>query len=147
MVYEKVIFADVDGVLNTLKTVEQYGFHYIDNVLLTIFEQIVKKTQAKVVISSAWRMYPDSRKVIKREFNYCGLEVLDWTPNLPNNPRRDEIQAWIDKNPVAKFAIIDDDWDAAIDGSFFKVDEKFGITVKIADAVVEHLGTPSLEIT
>lgn len=49
----KVIFLDIDGVLNTFG--QQYGYPMVDPELAKRFNRIVADTDARVVISSSWR--------------------------------------------------------------------------------------------
>ena len=55
----KVIFLDIDGVLNCDATPNPRNFPYVvDNTLLDRFQQLVIKTRATVVLSSTWRSDP-----------------------------------------------------------------------------------------
>ena len=55
----KVIFLDIDGVLNCAKTPNPRKLPYIvDPRLLRRFARLVKRTKAKVVLSSTWRYDP-----------------------------------------------------------------------------------------
>lgn len=51
-----------------------------------------------------------------------------------------EITAWLSENEVERFAILDDMEDACIKGSFFQTDEERGLTVEIAEKIMDHLG-------
>lgn len=138
----KVIFLDVDGVLNTHQFIQRNGFTAVDDVLVDIVVGIVKATDAKIVLSSSWRLDEKDKQIIFETFRQKNIEIIDCTPWLSTCrwvPRCEEIQDWLDKNPVDKFAIIDDEPDAKIEGSFFRTDENRGITVQIAEAVINHL--------
>lgn len=52
-----VIFLDVDGVLNDCSTKEcaPSGCLGVDNIMLMNLKEIVRKTNAKVVLTSAWK--------------------------------------------------------------------------------------------
>jgi histidinol phosphatase-like enzyme len=55
-VFMKVIFLDIDGVLNCHKTPNPRKFPYvIDDGLLARFRQLIERTGASVVLSSTWR--------------------------------------------------------------------------------------------
>ena len=55
----KVIFLDIDGVLNCSKTHNPRNLPYvIDPKLLKRFERLLERTGAKVVLSSTWRYDP-----------------------------------------------------------------------------------------
>jgi HAD domain in Swiss Army Knife RNA repair proteins len=55
----KVIFLDIDGVLNCKRTSNPRKFPYIvDKRLLLRFRRLLDQTSAKVVLSSTWRYDP-----------------------------------------------------------------------------------------
>jgi hypothetical protein len=139
----KVLFLDIDGVLNTPKLIRKFGFDFIDDILVALVARIVKETEAKIVLSSTWRLEDkDKRLVIKALANH-GLYIHDYTPHIKTEgtwtERRVEIQTWLDQNTVTKFAIIDDWADAGIGDSFFQTKEEIGLTVDIAEKIIFHL--------
>lgn len=50
---KKVIFLDIDGVLNTSYT--KYRDEVLDDFRLDYLAKIVNKTRAKIVLTSTWR--------------------------------------------------------------------------------------------
>jgi histidinol phosphatase-like enzyme len=55
----KVIFLDIDGVLNCDHTANPRKFPYVvDKKLLARFKKLLSRTGAKVVLSSSWRLDP-----------------------------------------------------------------------------------------
>jgi hypothetical protein len=55
----KIIFLDIDGVLNCDETPNPRKFPYIiDKKLLTRLRNLLERTNAKVVLSSSWRCDP-----------------------------------------------------------------------------------------
>jgi hypothetical protein len=145
----KVIFLDVDGVLNTPKLIKKFGFDFIDHILVALVARIVRETDAKIVLSSTWRIEERNKVLVIQSLAQHNLELHDCTPVIQRSGawtesgwvrRHEEIQAWLNKNPNAqKFAIIDDFDDANIEGSFFQTDENIGLTVAIAEKIIEHL--------
>lgn len=142
----KVIFLDVDGVLNTPKLLKKFGFDFIDPILVALVARIVRETDSKIVLSSSWRVEERNKKMVEVALAEHGLEIFDSTPIIHREFsegnwvwRNEEIQAWIDQNTVTKFAIIDDFDDANIEGSFFQTDEDVGLTVSIAEKIIVHL--------
>lgn len=114
----KVIFLDIDGVLNVIgQGHDEYGQifhkHLMDNL-----KRIIDETGAKIVISSSWRLsglLAMQEMWKKREL---AGEVIDVTPNLTygaglksSTPRGKEIQTWIDNNKIESYVILDDDTD------------------------------------
>lgn len=144
----KIIFLDVDGVLNTPKLIRRFGFNFIDDILVALVARIVRETGAEIVLSSTWRIEEKDKSLVAQALSRHGLEIHDCTPVLRRNGdwtednwvrRHEEIGAWISENRVERFAIIDDMDDARIEGSFFQTDEDVGLTVEIAERVIEHL--------
>lgn len=111
----KVIFLDIDGVLNSVRTAVAYGGYPhslkpgsgFDWVAIRMIRGLCEATGVRVVLSSAWRLNNDFRDVGKA----FELPIIDRTPSLLG-PRGIEIQAWLDAHPeVERFAILDDDSD------------------------------------
>ena len=111
----KVLFLDIDGVLNSHVTRATYGNEYIDPNILYNLNCAIVDTDCKVVISSSWKAFLPLELVIKILTN-AGLEedtIIGATPNLSYEfyNRGDEIQQWLDNHKVDSFAILDDDCD------------------------------------
>ena len=51
---KKVIFLDIDGVLNSTKTL--YEDSSLEDNLILNLKEIVNKTEAKIILSSSWRL-------------------------------------------------------------------------------------------
>lgn len=144
----KVIFLDVDGVLNSIPTIRRFGPDFIDPVLVTLIAWIVRETGAEIVLSSSWRLDAKDTELVKSALAAEKLSIIDVTPHhsapMKWIPRSQEIMEWIEKcGKVEKFAIIDDDNSAEIFGNFFQTDENRGITVDIAEKVINFLGVKS----
>jgi hypothetical protein len=145
----KIIFLDIDGVLNTTKLIKKFGFDFIDDILVAIVARVVRETNAKIVLSSTWRIQEKDKNIVVQSLAQHNLELHDSTPVIKRSGawesggwvrRSEEIQAWLNENPhVQKFAIIDDFDDADIEGSFFQTDENIGLTVQIAEKIIQHL--------
>ena len=55
----KVIFLDIDGVLNCGRTPNPRKFPYVvDTRLLSRLKKLLDRTGAKIVLSSSWRLDP-----------------------------------------------------------------------------------------
>src|SRR3954466_5115815 len=105
----KVIFLDIDGVLNCKTTSNPRKFPYIvDPKLLKRLKRLLEQTGAKVVLSSTWRYDPAGIFSAK----HSGIPFVDVIPDMPKKPRRDEILAWLKRHPnVKRFVVIDDEDD------------------------------------
>lgn len=141
----KVIFLDIDGVVNTplpYKGKIRY-FHERDGRVnnkqaIQLLNQLCKETGARIVVSSTWRY--DGFERIQEILVNSGLkaDIIGITPILKdgvNNIRGDEIQAWIDKQEIKpeKYIILDDDEDLyedQIEHHFVKCEGLIGFTIK-----------------
>lgn len=114
----KVIFLDVDGVLNSFQTLRRTtwsGCVFVGSRQMKNLQHIVKTTGAKVVLSSVWRYDRDDPKVnsdfleLKAELLRYGIRLHDFTPELPSAHRGAEIDEWLKAhNEVDGFVILDD---------------------------------------
>lgn len=152
----KLIFMDVDGVLNHAYTPEAFdSFVALDAVCVEQMQRILAETKANIVVSSTWRMWPVGRDALAATF---GNAIIGSTPRVKlNAKRRDEIFAWLDRvwpycggwngEVISALAVIDDDIDANLgDGSFFKTEWMGGgLTKEVADKVIAYLNGGNLD--
>jgi KaiC/GvpD/RAD55 family RecA-like ATPase len=133
----KIIFLDIDGVLNCKKTSNPRRFPYIvDRRLLARLKRLLDRTGAKVVLSSTWRYDPAGVFSAK----HGGIPFIDVTPDMPKRPRRDEILAWLKKHPkVSRFAVIDDEDDELDELPLFQPLADTGLTGEVVRGVVRFL--------
>ena len=138
----KLLFLDVDGVLNHALTFMQIGRterYPLDDDCVARLQRIVKETGCRVVLSSTWRGDKEGVRVIEEGV----VKLIGLTPHL-DGPRGAEVNAWLlahshEKTP---FAILDDDSDFYPWQPFFKT--KFysgGLTDEIADKVIAYLNS------
>jgi len=81
----KVIFLDIDGVLNCDHTTNPRKFPYVvDKKLLARFKKLLSRTGAKVVLSSSWRLDPVGLLAAK----HWGVPFIDVAPDMPKKTRR-----------------------------------------------------------
>jgi hypothetical protein len=111
----KVLFLDVDGVLNSTRTCVAFGGYPMelthmgafDQVAIRLLQRLCDSAGVSVVLSSAWRLHcrhEDAGLAF-------GLPIIDRTPYLMG-PRGLEINAWLAKrDDVERYAILDDDAD------------------------------------
>lgn len=128
----KVIFLDVDGVLNSAQ--DGYSIRLRTDSHLKLLQRIIKETGAKIVLSSSWRIgfTPASRNLLAR-FKEYGLELMDCTPELPGSCRGDEIRQWLTDNvynyDIENFVILDDEANMAefTDKNLVQTDTNIGL--------------------
>lgn len=150
----KVLFLDIDGVCNNRRTRERQGdtkFIGIKPELADRVRRIVAETGCKVVLSSSWRLFPESKAWAEQ--NVC--EFFDVTADLQRGAmwgivyRDFEIKEWLERHPGAKrYAILDDSHDFLWGQHLFRTTWAEGLTDTIADNVIAHLnGKPYATIS
>lgn len=134
----KVIFLDIDGVLNSeqyIRECDGCGI-VIDPSKMVLLKQIVDATGTKIVLSTSWREHwskddtqCDSTGVLMNSmFGTYGLRIFDKTPQL-HTRREEEIRNWLDEHPeVENFVVLDDMLLSGefLTGHFAKISAYFG---------------------
>lgn len=155
----KVLFLDVDGVLNSARTwktrVEGMAAEHV-----ALVAHILRETGASVVVSSTWRTFPgwndgasqfhktlakhgaDGALILSR---VIGRTVDGWEMQLPKTDGRllrgTEIQHWLDARQVECFVILDDDGDMGpLTTRLVQTTFDDGLTPELADRAIEMLG-------
>ena len=130
----KVIFLDIDGVLNSGYTKERIeGYTFVDASNIRFLKELIDQTGAKVVLSSTWRRgwaLLDTRdeesltssekqdirlfEALKARLLEYGIELMSYTRDFAQ--RGTEIDAWLKEwtgEPIEAFVILDDmdDWE------------------------------------
>lgn len=96
----KLIFLDVDGVLNNAETKARTpsGFTGIMDSKVELLKRIVDETAAKIVLSSDWRLMeidnPDYIYLNKKLSKY-NLNIYSKTPEIDWRDRGNEVAAWM----------------------------------------------------
>ncbi len=130
---KKIIFLDIDGVINTKEwhskmtkdtPKDEYGYAFAP-IAVANLAHIIDKTGADIVISSSWKFYgvPKLRELWKKR-NLPGT-ILDITPNTISDEmllnanldefqlgvcRGNEIKEWLSRHEdiISNYVIIDD---------------------------------------
>lgn len=153
----KVVFLDIDGVLNCTESLRLVGkprpFHR-DSV--AALNRILSETGAVIVVSSSWR-YGQTLETLQEILRGEGVHpclVVDKTQEYETQglwslgclPRGKEIQNWIDAHPeLTEYAILDDDNDVFVDTDpAHVVHTTFdrGLTDEHATRAIQILSTP-----
>ena len=123
----KVVFLDIDGVLNNTSTEETFeDYYFVEDEKVELLKQLVTRTNAKLVLSSTWRegWYARERienpsksfqsairlfEALEKKLSEYDLELLSYTEDF--GTRGEEIDLWL-KNwkgeQVESFIILDD---------------------------------------
>lgn len=116
----KVLFLDIDGVVNKGRRF-RVGFDWADAKCVDFINEVIRKTGAKIVISSSWRIGSTLEELsdhFKNKFRIDG-EFIGLTPAIDlemegmdhkvSAPRAMEVRDWLNDHPeVTSFAVIDD---------------------------------------
>lgn len=167
--YNKILFLDIDGVLNSgdnmvsLHTNRQIGLiddvrdefgYFFDDRCVRHLRWVEHETKCKFVISSTWRK--DGLEVMQNLWTKRNLpgEVIDITPTRVSQyvinmygiindegDRGFEIQEWLEENNWDKYCIADDDGDMLNHqmGQFVKVNNKVGLDYFSAMKIINVL--------
>lgn len=160
----RILFLDIDGVLNSdlwYKSEKSKEFDgvlsHFDPKLVVILNNLVQKTEAKIVISSTWRNKYSNEELTKILENAgLKLDIVGFTPDLRRNEdyilRGNEILKWCMDNEdllgckwkdYHDFAILDDNtdflyWQAK---HFFRTDRHCGITLTVKKEIERFFET------
>ena len=119
----KVIFLDIDGVLNSSDfddhcrgtyLVDPAAEDLLDAEAMLTLRYIVDQTGAEVVMSSSWREYPEAKWHAIMQCDFYGVQIVDSTPLSKPGPkmwdyRNEEIKAYLAEHPeVTNYLILDD---------------------------------------
>ncbi len=151
----KVIFLDIDGVLNSdeyFDKIENLNVQGIEREIdvnkIKLLKRAVDETKAKVVLTSSWR-YTKKAKYLKDLLSNFEIYV-DSTPFI-NHKRGLEIKKWLSDNPnVGDYVILDDEifdsYDEELMNKLIKISNgngrNFGegLLPKDVDKIIEKLG-------
>ena len=149
----KVVFLDVDGVLNTEDSLgesendsdfifDSHGVSPLERRCLTNLIKIILATDAKIVVTSTWRMFPDMMQFLTRTIDQFYMNAVSQlkskqTKTKTNNSviigstidagappfgggRGQEVRKWLESHPECdRFVVIDDGHKASFEESLF----------------------------
>lgn len=155
----KVIFLDIDGVLNSREWLmsgeceepNNYDemWKHLSPEHVERLSDIIDATNAKIVLSSSWRMWTTNEKMIdhlnkrlKRDWPFIGQtdrKSQTW------DERALLIKKWLGENPkVVQYVILEDEtghkhYKEFHSGHFIEIDFNTGLTEKAKDEAIEIL--------
>ncbi|MDO8690528.1 MAG: HAD domain-containing protein [Dehalococcoidia bacterium] len=162
----KVLFLDIDGVLNSIAWMKagnsnaDWPVGHLDPVAVARLNRLITLSGAKVVLSSTWRLGPEPEYGVAgtlRALRKVGFahDFIGRTASLHRDPdgmplyRGDEIQSWLTETAVLGeplvegICILDDDSDMAhLLPWLVKTDNEVGLTDAIVDAALVMLNRP-----
>ena len=160
--YTKIIFLDIDGVLNSENSTSQYNdidnstYTGIDTDKVKKLKHIIHQTGAIIVLSSSWRIGWERYKkdqqfphadYLDRKMKKNGLKIYDKLQDTPNELKRvDNIKAWLrrhfpdDEKPI--WVMIDDEvryMNEEDKDNIYITDYKTGLTDDDAEKIIKML--------
>lgn len=152
----RVIFLDIDGVLNSAEYYRKYGPkpapHALDPEAINYVNAIAKRARASIVVSSTWRKWY-TLPVLREHLRIAGLTapIVGKTPVIERElmkglyvsaQRGKEIQRWLDttRRKVESFVILDDDNDmTGLEKYHVRTDSDCGLTIADVERAFEIL--------
>lgn len=142
----KVLFLDVDGVLNRCGKSNQG----LETDKVELLAQIVRKANPAIVVSSTWRIHERQMNRLKTVLKSIGANFIGVTPWHNDKTegglymakaRGNEIQEWMDENGTPeRFVILDDDSDMLhLKPRLIKTESFVGLTEEIAKLAIAAL--------
>lgn len=140
----KLLFLDVDGVLNSERDLKEQGWQALGKDKLDLLMEIVTESHCDIVLSSSWRFFGDAVEKLNKALTERGLTLFGKTPELRAVGRAKEILKWINENVSPEeslvIVILDDERDADLlevlphwKVRFFKTSFSFGLTRELAE--------------
>ncbi len=163
---EKVIFLDIDGVLNTnIQSTEQQGEicdkAFIAAEKVELLKELVLRTSAVIVLHSGWKFWFDEHLCpVRKEarslvelLGHNGLWIQDVTPDFTTEEIRKakkfslvkakEIKAWLEAHPeTGPWIVLDDLYlhDEEVEAHQIKTNPETGLTEEDVESGVRMLG-------
>lgn len=124
-----IIFLEIDEVLNSISStiwnkqrkVSPFDFEGFNPISVALLRKLVELADAKIVLSSTWRLHYDTFEQCHNEFEAKFEKLYGWeefpiigmTPELnychgSRDTRGREIEHWLFNNEYKNFVIIDD---------------------------------------
>ena len=133
----KVIFLDVDGVLNSRATRAKSpsGFVGIGDVFVRQLSELVAETGAKIVLSSDWKDGWEQKhrtgKYLEDKLAKYGLSVFARTYDSDYRKRGQGICDYLEGKNIEGYVILDDrnfDFiEAGLEAHFVRIDARYGL--------------------
>ena len=116
----KAIFLDIDGVLNSdehtafIKSFVTYNDNMIepfDDECLHNLKYIVDETDAKIIITSIWRLFPEYLYILMNKLEEYGLDksVISLTISNKYKDKLQEIAVKLKKLGITEYVVLDND--------------------------------------
>lgn len=127
----KVLFLDIDGVLNTYPIGKKHW--RLNPALVAKLKDSVEKHNAVIVLTSSWRQYDFPARTFKSlsDAGWSNPPIIGKTKRMDN--RGEEILQWLSENPITNsYIVLDDELDSLVPPitNIVQSDRSIGITDK-----------------
>lgn len=115
---DKVIFLDVDGVLNDKNTKSRcQGYIGIDSKKVKLLAKLVNETGATIILSSSWKHYWNKNPeycdrfgiYLNKKLQQENLIIADKTYDKKKWRRGEGIKKFIEQHDIKNFIVLDDE--------------------------------------
>lgn len=158
---QRVVFLDIDGVLNDTKHLRQVqerhntkrilpitewdAREHIDPARVARLNALLDRTCAVCVLSSSWRKRPGTAATLEalREHGFMGVVIGETPSKMSYVPRHREIKWWLERHGVPhRMVILDDDQEAGVGLTDHYVFVPDGLEDEHVQKAVRMLGGP-----
>ena len=143
----RIVFLDFDGVLNSEQSIQEFGTRYrFADSSVAALNEVLQKTEARVVITSSWREALSLHEIIKylERDGVLARRVVGKTQFLEKE-RGLEIDGWLCSVPysLSSYVIFDDRDDMAMHHErLVQVNPQVGLSMAQAQRAIEVLAKP-----
>lgn len=136
----RVVFLDIDGVLNSVgfRPENPQGLRdWLSETNVRALRRIVESTGAAIVLTSSWRITMAIEEIASALSDRgVHVNIIGSTPSLAPGSRAAEIALWLRSTDlrVEAWIAVDDDWIGAGD-QYFRVSKISGLTDADADEI------------
>ncbi len=151
----KVIFLDIDGVLNSEewdRYVQSFTYgarfnscYLLSQEMILRLQNVVFQTNAEIVLTSSWRTNERAMSALTRQLSLYHLPIRDTTVSYAYGNRADEVKLWLESHSnVISYVIVDDyddgfSNDEVLVAHFVQTNYFQGLTSEEAEKIVEIL--------
>lgn len=151
----RVIFLDIDGVLNSEewdRYVQSFTYgarfnscYLLSQEMILRLQNVIFQTNAEIVLTSSWRTNERAMCALTRQLSLYHLSIRDSTVSYAYGNRADEVKLWIKSHSnVTSYAIIDDyddgfTQDEVLSTHFVQTAYAYGLTHEKAAEIIEIL--------
>lgn len=116
---KKIIFLDIDGVLNSEAFfierekykddgITDFLIHNLDKEKINIFNEMLEKVECEIVLSSSWRVYGLHR--VNKNLREVGFKKeIKYATTREHMDRGLQIKRFVDENNIKDYLVIDDE--------------------------------------